>query len=116
MMGITTLSTLLGLFHLAHAISTENCTFDTIVPSKELLWCSCDDGFLCSRLEVGSLSIILFCPLMLTKFRRSRWITTILTLARPRFPLSSIHPSPILRRGLIKELSYSILVDLEPQV
>ncbi|KAK3944424.1 TAP-like protein-domain-containing protein [Diplogelasinospora grovesii] len=40
---------LLGLFHLTDAM---NCTFGMIVPSGNLTWCSCYDGFFCSKLDV----------------------------------------------------------------
>ncbi|KUI67155.1 hypothetical protein VM1G_03020 [Cytospora mali] len=51
-MGVAVFSALLGLLYLAHATPSKNCTFDTIRPSEELLWCPCNDGFLCSKLDV----------------------------------------------------------------
>ncbi|ROW07119.1 hypothetical protein VPNG_07359 [Cytospora leucostoma] len=51
-MGIAIFFALLGFFYLAHATPPNDCTFNTIRPSEELLWCHCNDGFLCSKLDV----------------------------------------------------------------
>jgi hypothetical protein len=57
-MDITFFLALLGLFHFAIATSSENCTFDQISPSKKLTWCPCDNGFLCAKLDVSPLFLI----------------------------------------------------------
>lgn len=43
---------LLGLFQLAQANPSVNCTLDTVAPSEQLTWCPCEGGFFCSRLYV----------------------------------------------------------------
>ncbi|KAI0189280.1 TAP-like protein-domain-containing protein [Astrocystis sublimbata] len=43
---------LLGLLPFAQASCARNCTWDTIVPSQALTWCSCYDGFYCAKLDV----------------------------------------------------------------
>ncbi|KAF4636870.1 hypothetical protein G7Y89_g1204 [Cudoniella acicularis] len=51
-MKIPFLLSLLGIFHLAIATSSSNCTFDQISPSKTLTWCPCSNGFFCAKLDV----------------------------------------------------------------
>ncbi|KAF9879047.1 hypothetical protein CkaCkLH20_03280 [Colletotrichum karsti] len=45
---IATAAILLG----AETTRAQNCTFETISPSKDLIWCPCEDQFLCARLDV----------------------------------------------------------------
>ncbi|KAI0407739.1 TAP-like protein-domain-containing protein [Xylaria palmicola] len=43
---------LLALSRTTLAICSQNCTWDTIVPSQSLVWCSCYSGFFCAKLDV----------------------------------------------------------------
>ncbi|KAI0147178.1 TAP-like protein-domain-containing protein [Xylariaceae sp. FL1272] len=46
------LSAALALAAASQASCLQNCTWDSIVPSKSLSWCSCLDGFFCAKLDV----------------------------------------------------------------
>ncbi|KAI0392807.1 TAP-like protein-domain-containing protein [Xylariaceae sp. FL0594] len=46
------LSALLALCSFVLAACSRNCTWDTITPSRYLVWCSCYDGFFCAKLDV----------------------------------------------------------------
>lgn len=30
----------------------QNCTFDSITPSQDLVWCQCEGDYLCAKLDV----------------------------------------------------------------
>ncbi|KAJ0168241.1 Tripeptidyl aminopeptidase [Colletotrichum tanaceti] len=34
------------------AAKAQNCTFDSITPSRDLVWCACEGRFLCAKLDV----------------------------------------------------------------
>jgi hypothetical protein len=96
---------LMGIFRLAVATSSENCTFDGISPSRTLTWCPCGNGFFCAKLDVKSFSPIIL-PCMLTLFSRYRLIIRILLLVELLFPWSNTPPNPILLMDLIKDKSF----------
>ncbi|KAI1322555.1 TAP-like protein-domain-containing protein [Xylariaceae sp. FL0255] len=50
-MHISTRFLVFGLPLFSEAACSHNCTWDTIVPSKSLRWCSCNDGFYCAKLD-----------------------------------------------------------------
>lgn len=52
-MHITYFFALLGLSRLGNASGCEDCTFQTIVSSEDLVWCPCNGTFFCARLDVG---------------------------------------------------------------
>jgi hypothetical protein len=89
----------MGIFRLAVATSSENCTFDGISPSGTLTWCPCSNGFFCAKLDVRSLSPVIL-PCMLNLFSRYRLIIIILLLAKLLFPCSIPRPIQFFRWAL----------------
>lgn len=61
----------------------KNCTFDEIIPSRELVWCPCNDFLFCSKLDVGCLSL---------RARRCPGLQVML-IHSPQVPLDYQNPS-----------------------